>query len=233
MFLTTRGLVLREVRYKESDKILTVLTQHEGKITVRARGALRKGSRITAATQLLTYSDMTIFENRGRRTLNEASTVEEFLGLRADLGAFALGSYFAELLETVSAEEYPDPPVLQLGLNSLYALSRALCPPEQIKAVFELRLMCLAGYEPDLSCCARCGAPEPAEPWLVCRHAAAAGDAGRHAPRCQCRPEADLFLHARRRGAQAACARVRGVYGDAARTGLCIARLLEESERLI
>ena len=160
MFLTTRGLVLREVRYKESDKILTVLTQHEGKITVRARGALRKGSRITAATQLLTYSDMTIFENRGRRTLNEASTVEEFLGLRADLGAFALGSYFAELLETVSAEEYPDPPVLQLGLNSLYALSRALCPPEQIKAVFELRLMCLAGYEPDLSCCARCGAPE-------------------------------------------------------------------------
>ena len=146
MFLTTRGLVLREVRYKESDKILTVLTQHEGKVTVRARGALRKGSRITAATQLLTYSDMTIFENRGRRTLNEASTVEEFLGLRADLGAFALGSYFAELLETVSAEEYPDPPVLQLGLNSLYALSRALCPPEQIKAVFELRLMCLAGY---------------------------------------------------------------------------------------
>ena len=142
MFLTTRGLVLREVRYKESDKILTVLTQHEGKVTVRARGALRKGSRITAATQLLTYSDMTIFENRGRRTLNEASTVEEFLGLRADLGAFALGSYFAELLETVSAEEYPDPPVLQLGLNSLYALSRALCPPEQIKAVFELRLMC-------------------------------------------------------------------------------------------
>ena len=158
MFLTTRGLVLREVRYKESDKILTVLTQHEGKVTVRARGALRKGSRITAATQLLTYSDMTIFENRGRRTLNEASTVEEFLGLRADLGAFALGSYFAELLETVSAEEYPDPPVLQLGLNSLYALSRALCPPEQIKAVFELRLMCLAGYEPDLSCCARGGA---------------------------------------------------------------------------
>ncbi|MFR1189239.1 MAG: DNA repair protein RecO [Oscillospiraceae bacterium] len=151
MFITTRGLVLREVRYKESDKILTVLTQHEGKVTVRARGALRKGSRITAATQLLTYSDMTIFENRGRRTLNEASTVEEFLGLRADLGAFALGSYFAELLETVSAEEYPDPPVLQLGLNSLYALSRALCPPEQIKAVFELRLMCLSGYEPDLS----------------------------------------------------------------------------------
>ena len=249
MFLTTRGLVLREVRYKEADKILTVLTQHEGKVTVRARGALRKGSRITAATQLLTYSDMTIFENRGRRTLNEASTVEEFLGLRADLGAFALGSYFAELLETVSAEEYPDPPVLQLGLNSLYALSRALCPPEQIKAVFELRLMCLAGYEPDLSCCAQCGAAEPDEPLafparrrgvlcalpgreLLGRHAAAAGDADRHAAHRECGSQKDLFLHARRRGPQTACARVRGLYGDAARARLRVARLLEEGERL-
>ena len=217
MFLTTRGLVLREVRYKESDKILTVLTQHEGKVTVRARGALRKGSRITAATQLLTYSDMTIFENRGRRTLNEASTVEEFLGLRADLGAFALGSYFAELLETVSAEEYPDPPVLQLaGPVVLRALRRARAGRAVALLARRRGVLCaVPGRE------------------LVCRHAAAAGDAGRHAPRRERGPKEDLFLHTRRRGAQAACARVRGVYGDAARTGLCIARLLEESERLI
>ena len=45
-------------------------------------------------------------------------------------------------------------------------LYTSLCPPEQIKAVFELRLMCLAGYEPDLSCCAQCGAAEPDEPWF-------------------------------------------------------------------
>ena len=32
MFLTTKALVLREVRYRESDKILTVLTENEGKL---------------------------------------------------------------------------------------------------------------------------------------------------------------------------------------------------------
>ena len=37
------GAVLRTTDTKEADKILTVLTQHEGKVTVRARGALRKG----------------------------------------------------------------------------------------------------------------------------------------------------------------------------------------------
>ena len=40
MFHTTRGLILREAKYKESDKILTILTETEGKITAKARGCL-------------------------------------------------------------------------------------------------------------------------------------------------------------------------------------------------
>ncbi len=181
MFQTTRGLVLREVRYKEADKILTVLTQSEGKLTLRARGALRKGSKLAAATQLLTFSEMTLFGNRGRWSLNEAATVEQFLGLREDFSALALGSYFAELLETLSEEGAPDAAVLQLGLNSLYALSRGLCGARQIKAAFELRLMAVTGYAPELSGCARCGAPELARPWfyppegaVYCEHCRAA-----------------------------------------------------------
>ena len=169
MFNTTRGLVLREVRYKEADKILTVLTEGEGKLTLRARGAMRKGSKFAAATQLLTFSEMTLFGNKGRWSLNEAVTVEQFLGLRDDLSALALGSYFAELLETLSDEDCPDRAVLQLGLNSLYALSRGLCSQKQVKAVFELRLMSITGYEPDLTGCAHCGAPEPEQLWVYPR----------------------------------------------------------------
>ena len=51
MFATIRGLVLREVRYKEADRILTVLTEDRGKLTVKARGALRKGSRSARAAE--------------------------------------------------------------------------------------------------------------------------------------------------------------------------------------
>ena len=36
--LVTKGLVLREVNYKESDKILTVLLEGQGRRTVKARG---------------------------------------------------------------------------------------------------------------------------------------------------------------------------------------------------
>ena len=41
MFLNTRGLILREAKYKESDKILTILTETDGKITAKARGVAR------------------------------------------------------------------------------------------------------------------------------------------------------------------------------------------------
>lgn len=182
MFETTKGLVLRSVRYKESDKILTVLTEAEGKLTLRARGALRKGGKLAAATELYTLSEMTLFGNRGRWQLNEAQTVEQFIALREDFSSLALAAYFAEVLDTVSEEGAPDPAVLQLGLNSLYALSRALAPATLIKAVFELRLMAITGYEPDLSGCADCGrqdmataafyAPEGAIFCSDCLHAA-------------------------------------------------------------
>ena len=115
MFKTTKALVLREVKYKEADKILTVLTQDEGKLTVSARGVMRRGSKLAAACQLLTFSEMTLFETRGKWYLDEAQTVEQFLGLREDIALLALGTYFAELLEAVSDEDSPNPEVLRVN----------------------------------------------------------------------------------------------------------------------
>lgn len=164
MYETVRGLVLRQTRYKEADRIVTLLTAEAGKRTVRARGALRKGSRMGAACQDLCWSEFTIFGNRGRWTADEGSTLEQFLGLREDIGQLALGTYFAELLDTVCPEEQPAGPALQLALNALYALSRGIYTPVHIKAVFEMRLMCLEGFQPEVAVCGVCGRQEPEGP---------------------------------------------------------------------
>ncbi len=182
MFKTLNALVLREVRYKEADRILTLLTDSEGKLTVKARGALRKSSRTAAATQQLTYAEMTLFGNRGRWTVNEAAVKEGFEGLRGDMEKLALASYFAECAEALSVEDQPEPELLQLALNCLYALSRGLCAGEKIKAAFETRLMCLSGYAPELRACSVCGR-EPERPVLnldygcvTCRDCGGAGE---------------------------------------------------------
>ena len=84
MFKTTRGLILREVRYKEADRILTVLTEDMGKMTVKARGALRKNSKTAASTQFLAFSELTLLDRNGFWSVSEGSTIEEFKGLRGD-----------------------------------------------------------------------------------------------------------------------------------------------------
>lgn len=164
----TCGLVLRETDTRDADKILTVLTPDRGRLSVIARGARRKGSRVAAACQLLAYSEMTLYE-KGRWTmLDAADTIELFDGLRQDLTALSLAAYFAELTEAVSDGSGGD--VLSLLLNALYALSALKKPPQLVKPAFQFRLMALAGYEPMADGYALCGAPEPENPMLDVVH---------------------------------------------------------------
>ena len=109
-----------------------------------------------------------------------------FSGLREDLEAMALGFYFAELTEAVTAEEVPAPELTRHLLNGLYAISTLHKPLDLVKPAFELRLLCLAGYEPLADTCAYCGREEPEDPMLDvvqgvlhCRRCGQAGAAGR------------------------------------------------------
>lgn len=156
MYLNTKGLVVRVTAYNDTDALLSVLTPNHGKLTVKARGLRRKHSPLVAPCQLLSYSDFTLFEYRNMYTINEANSLELFSALRKDLQKLSLGSYFAQAAETMSQEDLPNPELLSLVLNCLYALSKLDLPENQVKAVFELRSACLAGYSPDLYGCYRC-----------------------------------------------------------------------------
>jgi DNA repair protein RecO (recombination protein O) len=169
MYINTTGLVLRVTDYKDSSRILTVLTSTEGKLTVSARGAMRRGSKLSAASSLFAYSNMTLYHSRDRWTLTEAQTIQLFSGLSRDVARLALGSYIAELLEAVSDEDMPNPEILSLGLNTLFMLSESDKDPLLIKAAFEVRLMCLAGFEPAAGACAVCGREDIASPVLDLR----------------------------------------------------------------
>ena len=142
MFLKTDGLVVRQVNYKDNDQILTVLTKEHGLMTLKARGVRSRSSRLKGACQLLAYSEFTVFENRGFHTIDEANAIQMFPELRTDIELLSLASYFAQVAEVLSQEDMPNPELLSLTLNALYALCRRLCTPE-------------------LSGCAVCGDPEP------------------------------------------------------------------------
>lgn len=165
MHITTMALVLRTVDYKETDKILTLLTQDQGKLTASARGCRKKGSAIAAGCQLLAWAEVVLYDYQGRWSVKEAAVERLFQGVRDDIERLVLGCYFAEVTELLAVEGEENPELLSLILNSLHALDKL---PEKplplVKAAFEWKAMALAGYEPLIDGCAVCGAHPPENP---------------------------------------------------------------------
>ena len=161
MYLTTKGVVLRVSVYNDTDALLTILTHEHGQLTVKARGLRRKNSPLVAPCQLLAYSEFVLFEYRGMYTINEATSIELFHALRKDIQKLSLATYFAQVAEVICQEDIPNPELLSLMLNCTYALSKLGIEERLVKAAFELRIMCIAGYTPDLSGCCACGNGDP------------------------------------------------------------------------
>ena len=161
MYLNTKGLVIRVTPYNDTDALLSVLTPEHGRLTVKARGLRRKNSPLIAPCQLLSFAEFTLFEYRNMYTINEAHAIELFSPLRKDLQKLSLGSYFAQAAETMSQEDLPNPELLSVVLNCLFALAKLNLPEMMVKAVFELRSACLSGYTPDLYGCYSCGCDNP------------------------------------------------------------------------
>ncbi len=167
MRLTTDALIIRENNnIGEADRFVTALTRELGLVRASARGARNLKSRNASATQLLSYSRLTLFRGREKYIIDEAEPLQIFFGLRADIEKLALAQYICELAGTLAPAEEPADDFLRLLLNGLAYLENGKRPAPLVKAVVELRLLVLAGYMPDLTVCHVCGKTEDACLWL-------------------------------------------------------------------
>ena len=163
MKLNTDGLIIREQQTGDYDRLVTILTRDYGVIRAFANGAKRIKSRSQSATQLFAYGNFSIYRGRDAYSIDEAQPREIFFGLRSNIEYISLAQYICELAgETAPIEEAADD-YLRLTLNALHMLAEQKRPPLQIKAIFELRIMCLSGYMPELTVCADCGREDSAE----------------------------------------------------------------------
>ena len=169
MRFKTKGLILREQNIGERDKLVWVLTDSHGILRAFVRGAKSIKSPKCAGTGLLSYSSLTIFEGRESYSIDEATAEEQFIGLHKDVVDMSLAQYFCELCLNLCPKGQEASEQLRLILNSLYMLSNRKRPALQIKVCFEMRLISMTGYMPDLVMCAGCGAYESPE-MVFCPH---------------------------------------------------------------
>ena len=101
MQLVTPGLVLREVKVGESDRILTILTPEHGLISASAKGSLRLKSKLFSACGLFCYSEFTLFAGKSMYMVDDAQVKQVFFGLPKSLEGMALAMNLAEIAQTL------------------------------------------------------------------------------------------------------------------------------------
>lgn len=112
---------------------------------------------MASSTELLCYSSFVLFQNKEKCYVDKADPIRLFFGIREDLERLALGSWFAQLCQTLCPQGTEAGEILRLLLNSLHMLEKGNMPLPQLKALTELRLLTLSGYMPDLVACRECG----------------------------------------------------------------------------
>lgn len=155
-YLRTKGIVIKEVKTGEADKIITIFSLKNGKLAAAAKGARRPKSKLAAGTQLLCYSDFVLFKSKDIYRVNACETIESFYPISSDIIKLTYAIHMADIVNDVIQENQPSPRVLHLFLNSLHMLANSRRSPELITRIFEIRLVSLIGFAPLVNGCAIC-----------------------------------------------------------------------------
>jgi len=168
----TEAIVLRRSDFGEADRLLTVFTPGRGKLRLVAKGARKPSSRKSGHVELFSRGQFMVAVGRDLDIVTQAETLEPFLPLREDLLRTTYAYYVAELADAFTAERDENGHLFRL-LADTYGW---LCEAEDLALVaryYELHLLGLAGYQPQLFVCVGC--KKPLEPEVSYMSAAEGG----------------------------------------------------------
>ena len=159
----TDAIILRRSDFGEADRLLTVFTPERGKSRLMAKGVRKTTSRKAGHVELFMLTDMLVARGRTWDIISQAEVVEAYRALREDLDKTSHAYYLAELTDRFTEEHDPNRPLYELLALTLARLSHVDDPYATLR-FFEVRLLGLTGYQPQLHFCVTCEeAIEPVE----------------------------------------------------------------------
>ncbi|MCZ7670242.1 MAG: DNA repair protein RecO [Chloroflexi bacterium] len=152
----TEAIVLKRSNFGEADRLLTLFSLEFGKIKAVAKGARKPQSRKTGHVELFMRSRYLLAEGRDLYIITQAEMIEAYPALRDDLVRTTYGSYLVELLDRFTVEEDVNQDIYRLLAAALGWLSETADVRLAARA-YELRLLGLTGFQPQLFHCVSCG----------------------------------------------------------------------------
>ncbi|MGY1739992.1 MULTISPECIES: DNA repair protein RecO [unclassified Blastococcus] len=157
------GVVLRTQKLGEADRIVTVLTRRHGKVRAVAKGVRRTKSKFGARLEPFSHVDLQLYTGRTLDVVSQAESIRSYgQAVVGDYPAYTAGTAVLETADRLTAEEKePSLRMFLLVIGALRALAERSHPAPLVLDAFLLRAMSVAGWEPALGACARCGEDGP------------------------------------------------------------------------
>ncbi len=153
----TQAVVIKQSGLGEADKILTLFTSDLGKVKAVAKGVRRPGSKLGGAVEPLTYSLMTLARGRNLDIVTQSQVIDGFATLKSDLRKVSCGFYILELVDAFAVEGSKNQDMFGLMLDAFHYLCQGEDDSDTILRHFELHLLSMVGYRPQLHRCVGCG----------------------------------------------------------------------------
>ncbi|HEX9019611.1 MAG TPA: DNA repair protein RecO [Anaerolineaceae bacterium] len=153
--LRAEVIVVRHSDWGEADRLLVLFSREAGKLRAVAKGARKLRSRKAGHLEPFTRVKLLLARGRDFWIVTQAETVDAYLPIREDLVRTAYAAYVIELLDRFTYEEGENRPLFQLLVDTM---ERVAALEDAFPAVryYEIRLLDLLGFRPELNFCTRC-----------------------------------------------------------------------------
>jgi DNA repair protein RecO (recombination protein O) len=150
------AVILRHSDWGEADRMLWLFTRQMGKVRAIAKGIRKPRSRKSGHLEPFTQSALLLAWGRDLYIVTQAEAINTHMALREDLTRMGYASYIIELLDRFTYEEGENRPLYRLLIDTLSRLEEEANPAIAVH-YYEVRLLDLIGFRPQLFNCIECG----------------------------------------------------------------------------
>lgn len=154
--IKTRGIVIKRTNLGEADRILTILTEDRGKIRVVAKGVRRPQAKMGGFLETFRFNDYLLAEGRNLDIVTGVNTIDNLSGISINLQGIALAYYIAEIADKLIEETQENSAAFDLVYVALKEIARGKLPINLIRSFFEINILALLGFKPELDHCIEC-----------------------------------------------------------------------------
>ncbi|WP_347161321.1 DNA repair protein RecO [Peptostreptococcus anaerobius] len=154
--INTQAVVLKALKFKENDIILTLFTRNYGKVSAIARGAQKPKSRLMATSQVFSYNNYVLRKQNDMYVVYQSESIKSFYNIATDFDAFSYASFIMKLVEGVLVEGQTNNRLFVLLVRTLFLYSEGVDNPKFILDAFIVKFLDYTGFKPNVDACTSC-----------------------------------------------------------------------------